>query len=51
MYRTIQQQLQARIQAILQQKYEVSLAQFAVEQPPAIAMAVATLTGIVSIIP
>lgn len=38
MYRTIQQQLQARIQAILQQKYEVSLAQFAVEQPPAIAM-------------
>jgi len=38
MYRTIQQQLQARIQAILQQKYQVSVAQLAVEQPPNIAM-------------
>jgi arginyl-tRNA synthetase len=38
MYRTIQQQLQGRIQAILQAKYDVSLAQLAVEQPPSIAM-------------
>ena len=37
MYRTIQQQLQGRIQAILQQKYDVSLPQLAVEQPPNIA--------------
>ena len=38
MYRTIQQQLQTRIQAILQQKYQVPVAQLAVEQPPNIAM-------------
>ena len=38
MYRTIQQQLQARIQAILQQRYQVSVVQLAVEQPPNIAM-------------
>jgi len=34
MYRTVQQQLLARIQAILLEKYEVTLAQLAVEQPP-----------------
>jgi arginyl-tRNA synthetase len=38
MYRTIQQQLLARIQAILLQKYDVTLAQLAVEQPPNIAL-------------
>jgi arginyl-tRNA synthetase len=37
MYRTIQLSLQARIQAILLGKYEISLAQLAVEQPPNIA--------------
>src|SRR5690242_18852938 len=38
MYRTIQQQLQDRIAAILRAKYDVTLAQLAVEQPPNIAM-------------
>ena len=38
MYRTVQQQLLARIQGILLAKYDVSLAQLAVEQPPQIAM-------------
>ena len=38
MYRTIQLLLQARIQAILLAKYDVSLSQFAVEQPPNIAL-------------
>jgi arginyl-tRNA synthetase len=38
MYRTIQQSLLARIQAILLAKYDVSLAQLAVEQPPSIAL-------------
>ena len=38
MYRTIQQQLQGRIQAILQEKYDISLSQLAVEQPPNIAL-------------
>jgi arginyl-tRNA synthetase len=38
MYRTIQQSLQARIQAILLAKYDISLAQLAVEQPPTIAL-------------
>ncbi len=38
MYRTVQQSLLARIQAILSAKYEITLAQLAVEQPPSIAM-------------
>jgi arginyl-tRNA synthetase len=38
MYRTIQQSLLARIQAILLAKYDVALAQLAVEQPPSIAL-------------
>src|ERR1700729_319520 len=38
MYRTIQLSLQARIQAILSAKYDISLAQLAVEQPPSIAL-------------
>ena len=38
MYRTIQLSLQARIQAILSAKYDIVLAQFAVEQPPNIAL-------------
>jgi len=38
MYRTIQLSLQARIQAILHAKYDITLAQFAVEQPPNIAL-------------
>ncbi|WP_263375826.1 arginine--tRNA ligase [Granulicella aggregans] len=38
MYRIVQQQLLARIQAILLEKYDVTLAQLAVEQPPQIAM-------------
>jgi arginyl-tRNA synthetase len=38
MYRTMQQHLLARIQAILLEKYEVTLAQLAVEQPPNIAL-------------
>src|ERR1700722_19648844 len=38
MYRTIQLSLQARIQAILLAKYDIVLAQLAVEQPPNIAL-------------
>ena len=38
MYRTVQQQLLARIQGILLAKYDVTLAQLAVEQPPQITM-------------
>ena len=38
MYRTIQQSLVARIQAILEQKYSVTLPSLAVEQPPNIAL-------------
>ena len=38
MYRTVQQQLLTRIQGILLAKYDVTLAQLAVEQPPQIAM-------------
>ena len=38
MYRTVQLALQARIQAILLAKYDLALAQFAVEQPPNIAL-------------
>jgi arginyl-tRNA synthetase len=38
MYRTIQIALQARIQAILQSKYDISLTQLAIEQPPNIAL-------------
>jgi arginyl-tRNA synthetase len=38
MYRTIQQSLLARIQAILLAKYDVTLAQLAVEQPPNIVL-------------
>jgi arginyl-tRNA synthetase len=38
MYRTVQQSLVARIQAILVAKYDVTLPQLAVEQPPNIAM-------------
>src|SRR5471032_979214 len=38
MYRTIQLSLQARIQAILSVKYDITLAQFAVEQPPNVAL-------------
>jgi arginyl-tRNA synthetase len=38
MYRTIQLSLQARIQAILLAKYDVTLTQLAVEQPPNIAL-------------
>jgi arginyl-tRNA synthetase len=38
MYRTIQQTLLARIQAILLAKYDITLAQLAVEQPPSIEM-------------
>jgi arginyl-tRNA synthetase len=38
MYRTIQQTLLARIQAILLAQYDLSLGQLAVEQPPSIAM-------------
>ena len=38
MYRTIQQSLLARIQAILLAKYDVTRAQLAVEQPPSIAL-------------
>jgi arginyl-tRNA synthetase len=38
MYRTIQQSLLARIQAILLAKYDVTLAQLAVEQPPSVAL-------------
>ncbi len=38
MYRTLQQTLLARIQAILLAKYELSVDKLAVEQPPSIAM-------------
>lgn len=38
MYRTIQQALQARIAAILREKYDVTLTSLAVEQPPSIAL-------------
>ncbi len=38
MYRTIQQTLLARIQSLLQTKYDVRLEQLAVEQPPSVAM-------------
>ena len=38
MYRTIQQSLLARIQAILLKKYEITLANLVVEQPPNIAL-------------
>jgi arginyl-tRNA synthetase len=38
MYRTIQQSLLARIQAILQSKYEIKLANLVVEQAPSIAL-------------
>jgi arginyl-tRNA synthetase len=38
MYRTIQQSLLARIQAILQSKYEITLTNLVVEQPPSIAL-------------
>ena len=38
MYRTIQQALLGRIQAILLAKYDVTLNQLAVEQPPSIAL-------------
>jgi arginyl-tRNA synthetase len=38
MYRTIQQTLLKRIQAILLAKYDITLAQLAVEQPPSIAL-------------
>jgi arginyl-tRNA synthetase len=38
MYRTVQQSLSGRIQAILLAKYDVTLSQLAVEQPPSIAL-------------
>ncbi|ADW69092.1 arginine--tRNA ligase [Granulicella tundricola] len=38
MYRTIQQTLLGRIQALLSSKYEITLTQLAVEQPPSIAL-------------
>src|SRR6185437_16424910 len=38
MYRTIQQSLLARIQAILLAKYDITLAVLAIEQPPNIAL-------------
>src|ERR1700678_4033370 len=38
MYRTIQQSLLARIQAILQSKYDTTLTNLVVEQPPTIAL-------------
>ena len=38
MYRTIQQALLTRIQAILLAKYDITLSQLAVEQPPSIAL-------------
>jgi arginyl-tRNA synthetase len=38
MYRTIQQTLLDRIQAILEAKYAISLSQLALEQPPSIAL-------------
>src|SRR5215475_1308306 len=44
MYRTIQQSLVARIQAILTQKYDLTLDTLAVEQPPSIALGGLALT-------
>src|SRR5882757_1594600 len=38
MYRTLQQALLSRIQAILLAKYDVTLTQLAVEQPPSISL-------------
>ncbi len=38
MYRTLQQTLHARIQAILLARYDITLPQLAVEQPPSIAL-------------
>ena len=38
MYRTLQQTLLGRIQAVLKEKYDVTLAQLVVEQPPSIAL-------------
>src|SRR5258708_27910836 len=38
MYRTIQQSLLARIQAILLAKYDITLTNLVVEQPPSIAL-------------
>ncbi|MDE3104173.1 MAG: arginine--tRNA ligase [Acidobacteriota bacterium] len=38
MYRIVQQSLQARIQSILLARYEVTLSQLVVEQPPSIAL-------------
>jgi arginyl-tRNA synthetase len=38
MYRTLQQALLGRIQAILLEKYDITLTQLAVEQPPTIAL-------------
>jgi arginyl-tRNA synthetase len=38
MYRTIQQTLLSRIQAILATRYDITLAQLAVEQPPSVAL-------------
>lgn len=38
MYRTVQQSLLGRIQAVLAQKYEITLANLVVEQPPSIAL-------------
>jgi arginyl-tRNA synthetase len=38
MYRTIQQSLLSRIQAILLEKYDITLANLVVEQPPSIAL-------------
>src|ERR1700710_1717600 len=38
MYRTIQQSLLARIQAILLAKYDITLVQLVIEQPPSIAL-------------
>ena len=38
MYRTVEQALGARIQAILKDRYDVALPHLAIEQPPAIAM-------------
>ena len=38
MYRTVQQTLHARIQALLLAKYDLTLPQLAVEQPPSIAL-------------
>jgi len=38
MYRTVQQSLLAHIQAVLAQKYDISLANLVVEQPPSIAL-------------